>query len=131
VRVDHCHWDHLVWEEYLLVNGWIYGVDDHNLFDVGQQSISHIIRQNAWNGSTEDGGHRSWADYPYYGSEKFWFFEDNTIKGIGGISGGVDFFQRGRRGGRYKKFFKTQPKRHGTEGWPQRGMRVDEIYKKT
>ena len=28
-------------------------------------------------------GNGAWADFPYYGSDKFWFIEDNTIKGTG------------------------------------------------
>ena len=37
-------------------------------------------------------GNGAWADFPYYGSEKFWFIEDNTIKGIRrrSTSGGID-----------------------------------------
>ena len=41
-------------------------------------------------------GNGAWADFPYYGSDKFWFVEDNTIKGIGGISGGIDCHDGGR-----------------------------------
>ena len=33
VRVDHCHFDHLYWGYSLAVESWIYGIDDHNLFE--------------------------------------------------------------------------------------------------
>src|SRR5215831_13931116 len=33
-RIDHCHFYHLLWPAMLGIQGWTYGVDDHNLFDV-------------------------------------------------------------------------------------------------
>ena len=125
-RMDHCHLDTLAWEESLSIDGWIYGVDDHNLFDGGRSSISHIIRQGSWNNKTQ--GHGSWADFPYYGSEKFWFIEDNTIKGAGGISGGIDCSTGGRYVARHNYFLKCNPNGHGTEGGLVRGMRCYEVY---
>src|SRR4029453_13307520 len=32
-RIDHCHFYHLAWNAMLQVQGWTYGVDDHNLFE--------------------------------------------------------------------------------------------------
>src|SRR5262249_58746141 len=77
-RVDHCHFDHLYWTHSLQMKNWIYGVDDHNLFECNGNNISHITQHSSWGGS--NGGNGSWADYPYYGSGKVLFFENNTLK---------------------------------------------------
>src|SRR5262249_20159889 len=62
VRMDHCHLDNLIWEQSFLVNGWIYGVDDHNWFQCGANQISHVVRETSWNNQTGvyGGGHGSW-----------------------------------------------------------------------
>ena len=39
-RIDHCHFYHLAWNAMLQVQGWTYGVDDHNLFEQGD-GINH------------------------------------------------------------------------------------------
>ena len=117
-RVDHCHFDHLYWTHSLQLKSWIYGVDDHNLFECNGNNISHIIQHSSWGGSND--GHGSWADYPYYGSEKFWFIEDNTIKGSGSVvtSGGVDSSEGGRYVARHNYVQNTSFGGHGTEGGP-------------
>ena len=94
-RIDHCHFYHLAWNAMLQVSGWTYGVDDHNLFEQGDDANhSHFITNGSTNGHTNGNG--AWADFPYYGSDKFWFIEDNTIKGTGvsTVSGGIDCTQR-------------------------------------
>ena len=103
-RIDHCHFDHLYWGHSLQIGSWIYGVDDHNLYESNGNNISHLIHHSSWGGSNNGNG--SWADYPYYGSEKFWFMEDNTIKGSGsvGTSGGVDCQNGGRYVARHNYF---------------------------
>ena len=121
VRVDHCHFDHLYWGHSLAVESWIYGIDDHNLFESNGTNISHLIQHHSWGGQND--GHGSWADFPYYGSEKFWFIEDNTIKGSGSVvtSGGVDSSSGGRYVARHNYVQNTSFGGHGTEGGPKRG----------
>ena len=130
-RIDHCHFDHLYWGHSLQIGSWIYGVDDHNLYESNGNNISHLIHHNSWGGSNNGNG--SWADYPYYGSEKFWFMEDNTIKGSGsvGTSGGVDCQNGGRYVARHNYFQNTSVGGHGTEGGPIRGQRCDQVYNNT
>ena len=130
-RVDHCHFDHLYWGHSLQIGNWIYGVDDHNLFESNGNNISHLIHHSSWGGSNNGNG--SWADYPYYGSEKFWFMEDNTIKGSGSVatSGGVDCQNGGRYVARHNYFQNTSFGGHGTEGGPIRGQRCDQVYNNT
>ena len=70
-------------------------------------------------------GNGSWADFPYYGTEKFWFIEDNTIRGGGGS---IDVMNGGRYVARHNYFHDAAPNSHGTEGGPQRGARAREVY---
>src|SRR5262245_35818096 len=128
-RIDHCHFYHLAWGAMLQVSGWTYGVDDHNLFEQGNGvNHSHFITNGSTNGHTNGNG--AWADFPYYGSDKFWFLEDNTIKGNGGsnTSGGVDCLHGGRYVARHNYWQNATPNGHGTEGWAVRGMRAYQIY---
>ena len=130
-RIDHCHFYHLAWGAMLQVSGWTYGVDDHNLFEQGTANHSHYITNGATNGHTNGNG--SWADFPYYGSEKFWFIEDNTIKGTGisAVSGGIDCISGGRYVARHNYWQNATPNGHGTEGWAVRGMRAVQVYNNT
>ena len=131
-RIDHCHFYHLAWGAMLQVSGWTYGVDDHNLFEQGKGvNHSHFITNGSTNGHTNGNG--AWADFPYYGSDKFWFMEDNTIKGNGGsnTSGGVDCLHGGRYVARHNYWQNATPNGHGTEGWAVRGMRAYQIYNNT
>src|SRR5437763_16340994 len=128
-RVDHCHFYHLAWQAMLQVSDWTYGVDDHNLFDA--LNHSHYITNGSTNGHTNGNG--AWADFPYYGSNKFWFVEDNTIKGTGvnTISGGIDCSSGGRYVVRHNYWQNATPNGHGTEGWAVRGMRAVQSYSNT
>src|SRR5437762_6692788 len=131
-RIDHCHFYHLAWGAMLQVSGWTYGVDDHNLFEQGDgANKSHMFTNGATNGHTDGNG--AWADFPYYGSDKFWFVEDNTIKGTGvsPVSGGIDCTSGGRYVVRHNYWQNATPNGHGTEGWAVRGMRAVQSYSNT
>jgi hypothetical protein len=123
VRIDHCHFDYIHWECNIWIKGWVYGVDDHNVFDCNPGNLSHLIWHNTWGGAVAGDG--SWADFPYYGTEKFWFIEDNTIRGGGGS---IDVMNGGRYVARHNYFQDANPNSHGTEGGPQRGARAREVY---
>jgi FG-GAP-like repeat len=130
VRIDHCHFDRLYWANSIWIFGWIYGVDDHNVFDCNPASLSHLIWHNTWGGHTNGNG--SWADFPHYGTEKFWFIEDNTIRSVGAHAGGaIDVMNGGRYVARHNYFQNAAPNSHGTEGGPQRGGRAREVYGNT
>jgi FG-GAP-like repeat len=127
VRIDHCHFDHLYWAHTIWIHGWIYGVEDHNMFDCTPANLSHLIWHNTW--GNQANGNGSWADFPYYGTEKFWFIEDNTIRGNGPVtSGTIDSTNGGRYVARHNAFFNASLGGHGTEGGPQRGARAREVY---
>jgi hypothetical protein len=127
VRIDHCHFDHLYWAHTIWIYGWVYGIDDHNVFDCNPANLSHVIWHDTWGNQTNGNG--SWADFPYYGTEKFWFIEDNTIRGNGPVtSGRIDCMNGGRYVARHNVFHNATAGGHGTEGGPQRGAREREVY---
>lgn len=63
------------------IDGWMYGVFDHNLFDLLNASVNNGVRigHGTWNGQSLGNG--SWNDTEYFGSNQFMFFEDNTFNG--------------------------------------------------
>ena len=122
IRVDNCHFDMLrrraVWQD-----GWMYGVINENVFHINGAHEPFYFTQPRWNG--EDFGNGSWADFPYFGSGKFVFAEDNTLYGDGG---GVDNMNGGRWVMRHNFFQNCVISGHGTESGPQRGNRADMWY---
>ena len=129
-RIDNCHFDHLFWNAAVDLGGWVIGVQDHNLIECQSQGLSTLIFHDIWGGASAGNG--SWADFPYYGSEKFWFIEDNTIVGTGNdISGTIDSFKGGRWVVRHNFFNQCAPGGHGTEGGGVRGERCQQIYNNT
>jgi hypothetical protein len=135
MRVDHCHFDRWLQPKDIYVNGWVYGVSDHCIHDMPSNAnvFSFLIWYSTY-GSTpqlaQAHGHGSWADYPWYGTERFFFIEDNTINGNGQgpTSGCIDAKVGARYVARYNTFNNAQPNSHGTEGGPDRGVRVSEVY---
>ena len=130
-RIDHCHFDHLNWGYVIQLGDWIYGVEDHNLIECVGAGLSHRIQHEAWGGA--GGGNGSWADFPYFGSKKFWFIEDNTIKGSGSAptSGITDAGGGGRYVARHNYLQNTSCGGHGTEDLAPRGLRCDQVYNNT
>ena len=95
------------------------------------KSFSFFVNHNTWGGTSQINGNGSWADYPWYGTGKFWFIEDNTIIGSGvrQVSGTIDTFNGGRWVARHNYWKNALPSGHGTEGGAARGQRVSEFYK--
>ena len=133
MRVDHCHFASL-WQSHLISTiGWIYGVADHNVMQCRSASLSFLIWHNTYGGTSQMNGNGAWADYPWYGTNKFFFIEDNTINGSGAVptSGNIDVMNGGRYVARHNAFTNAAPNSHGTEGGPQRGGRAREVYDNT
>src|SRR6266480_1027757 len=127
IRIDHCHFDHL-YRNCLWIEGWIYGLADHSLFESTGGTQTASIHHPTWGGQTNGNG--SWADYPYYGTEKFFFIEDSTLVGAGTntTSGVIDGTDGCRYVLRHSFCHDVHAGGHGTEGELARGMRATEVY---
>jgi hypothetical protein len=131
MRVDHCHFASLYQGKIIWISGWVYGVADHNVMECRSGSYSFNVWHNTYGGASQINGNGSWADYPWYGTGKFWFIEDNRIVGSGSrgvVSAAIDTFNGGRWVARHNYWFNALPSGHGTEGGSVRGQRVNEFY---
>ena len=131
IRVDHCHFKPLYVGQVVEVSGWIYGVGDHNVFEFSQAGkVAWLIYNGSnWGGPSQIWGNGSWADYPWYGTEKFFFVEDSTFIRAGNTAtAAVDSLLGGRFVWRHNYHYNCIVADHGTEGAPARGCRVKEIY---
>jgi hypothetical protein len=132
LRIDHCHFDQL-YETAINTGGWVYGVIDHCLFTgrAGLSEAAILVYQMNWGGGSNGFGDGSWADPPYFGSEKFLFIEDNTFNNLASnqTNAGIDCYAGGRYVCRYNTFNNCLPLNHGTESPGRlRGSRAMEIY---
>jgi len=127
MRVDHCHFDQLYQTRCIWVSGWCEGVADHNVFKkrtgIGGTE-AFLIFSGKYGNDSEGLGHGSWADYPWYGTDKFFFIEDNTIEfgAATDTQGGARFVYR------HNYNIDTFCTTHGTEGGAARGSRAAEVY---
>ena len=134
IRIDHCHFHLLYQGKILWWNGWAYGVADHNFIETRPNSYAFYAYEQDYRypDGTVDSfgmGNGAWADYPYYGTEKFWFIEDNTIVGGGDLNSGLlDGDHGGKAVIRHNYWKNAIPSMHGTEGGWLRGMRAVEFY---
>src|SRR5882724_7667604 len=131
MRMDHCHVTAPIYYAVLLtVNGWVYGVADHNVMEVTGNSHPFFVGHKTW--GNQDNGNGSWADYPWFGTEKFFFIEDNTLTRTGRrLSSVCDSFEGGRWVIRHNYLLNVIPAGHGTEGAASRGQRANEFYDNT
>jgi hypothetical protein len=127
IRIDHCHFDHM-YRNCLSSGGWVYGLADHCLFESTGATQTASIHHLTWGGETNGNG--SWTDYPYYGTEKFFFIEDSTLVGAGTntTSGVIDGTNGCRYVLRHSFCHDVHAGGHGTEGGLARGMRTTEVY---
>ena len=129
MRVDHCHFDQL-YGDAIWTNGWLYGVADNNVMHMRGRSFPFNVDHYSWGGSSQIVGNGSWADYPWYGTDKFWFIETNTIIRVNATAAQslVDCSFGGRWVARHNYLENVLPQGHGTEGGNYRGQRVNEFY---
>jgi hypothetical protein len=120
-RIDHCTFDKLHGTN-LVTHGFLWGVIDHCRFNLtNEQPIN--INHETWNKG--DWGNGSWADDPYWGSEKFIFIEDNVFENSG-RKRAIDAFEGARFVVRYNQFHNCVLAMHGTEGQGRGGKQVEE-----
>jgi hypothetical protein len=130
-RIDHCHFASLYQGRIIWVGGWVYGVADHNVIQVRANDCPFYIWASTYGGTGQIEGHGSWADYPWYGTDKFWFVEDNTIiRTSSEPRGFVDSSFGGRFVIRHNYIHNSLVDDHGTEGIA-RGCRAKEVYNNT
>ncbi len=138
MRVDHCHFDNIYQTRCIWVNAGCFGVVDHCLFNErggmgGTETflIAHgsYVEAGAPSGSTRTNGNGSWADYPWYGTDKFVFLETNTHIFSHGGGAVTDTDLGARFVFRNNYVHNATVQGHGTElNGPSRGGRVNEIY---
>ena len=130
MRIDHCAFTNL-FAPAIQIEGAL-GVADHNTFSFVLTGIGIEVKHNGWGGRNYGDG--SWADLPYFGTSKFFFFEDNTFTNTTQVqtAGNIDSFGGGRYVARHNTFNNALANTHGTEsGGRQRSMRAIEIYNNT
>jgi hypothetical protein len=123
LRIDHCHWYNFIGGNVVgLTAGWIYGVVDHSLFDLGQGSVTNGFRvsMSLWGGHQDS--HGSWASPVNWGSGAAMFFENDTFN----FGAANDCNNGGRQVFRYDTFNYSFIQAH--EGSDERGCRSAEIY---
>jgi hypothetical protein len=127
-RIDHCHFDSLNQAKLIWPSGWNYGVADHNVFHLGGSQPFYITTDQC-GGTSQTNGNGAWADYPWFGTEKFFFIEDNTIIRTGSIARSLaDSLMGGRYVIRHNYVKNCIPANHGTEAGAPRGARAQEVY---
>jgi hypothetical protein len=130
IRLDHCHFALLYQAHIIQCNGWNYGVADHNFIEARGGSVPFFLNEATYGGANNTSGHGAWADYPWYGTEKFFFIEDNTIKRINAQMARTltDTIAGGRFIVRHNYIQDCVVANHGTEGGALRGGRGCEVY---
>jgi hypothetical protein len=128
-RIDHCHFDSLNQNKLIWPSGWNYGVADHNVFHLGNGQ-SFYITTDQYGGTSQTNGNGAWADYPWFGTEKFFFIEDNTIirTGLPIARSMADALVGARYVIRHNYIKNAIPANHGTEAGAPRGARAQEVY---
>jgi hypothetical protein len=129
MRIDHCAFTNLG-APAIQIEGAL-GVADHNTFTYNRGE-GILVFHRGWGGTNYGDG--SWADLPYFGTSKFFFFEDNTFTNttVYQTVGNIDSWAGGRYVARHNTFNNTLANTHGTEsGSRQRSVRAIEVYNNT
>jgi hypothetical protein len=125
IRIDHCYFDHIRASVVIGNGGWSYPVVDHNVVDY-DNGYAFVPDENSYDGKTNGNG--AWADFAWFGSEKFFFIETNTVRNSRGLHPCTDTTNGGRFVYRYNFNHNCLPADHGTEGGLARFDRAHEIY---
>lgn len=143
VRIDNCHIKLKKHRWAFFCDGEILGVMDHNVIE-GINGTNEIvyIEHTGWGddptgvgpGGTGQRSDGSWADDPYWGTNKFFFIEDNYFRNaqtgttnLTNKNGSVDGQGGTRCTYRYNVAFNTRVGTHGTESGG-RGLRAGRAW---
>ena len=131
VRIDNCHFALLYQGKIILPLNWTFGVVDHCYFEVRAPTFPFYVQTGSYGGIAGDViGNGSWADYPWYGTNKFFFIETNSFTSLNTTQPKalVDADHGARFVVRHNYIHNLVPQNHGTEGGLMRGSRCEEIY---
>lgn len=134
LRIDHCQFD-LLYQVGVVFSSWATNsVVDHCAGNYWHNVFSaKVYNGSGWN-SGDTFGDSSFADDSYLGSEKFVFFEDNTVNNTAPAqtTGTIDSQSGARYVVRHCYFINCAPNTHGTEtGGRLRSIRLHEWYQNT
>src|SRR5205814_5361925 len=80
VRIDHCHFEGLHQARMIWLDGKVYGVADHNVCRYSENVYFIAFSEGDLN---IDPGDEVWADFAWFGTDKFFFLEDDYIANSG------------------------------------------------
>jgi hypothetical protein len=127
IQLDQIHYDNLYNGPVVGIRGWTYGVTHHCYFKM-RSTISFEFQPGQYGG--KDHGTGAWEDYPWWGTYKFFFVEDNHLQGGGKstASGNTDCDTGARLVVRHNFWDNATIATHGMEGSATRAPRCLEIY---
>lgn len=131
-RIDNNHFKTLQYEDVDIQPDWYGapGVIDHNVMEFASGNHASIdIRASFYANNADGQGDASWSDFPYFGSSKFVFIEDNYFNNstLNEINGCIDGYFGGRWVFRHNHGYNLSLQTHGSEN-RYRGVRALEIY---
>ncbi len=131
-RVDHCKFN-LVNMTCMVWPKGVIGVIDHceHIINGTGGFLCYVFHEN-WNGGSKSD--KSWSDDAHWGTDQFWFIEDNIISAGGGSAGAacMDSYRGARWVFRHNTVKNCNLSAHGTESSGRtRGTRAVEVYDNT
>jgi hypothetical protein len=132
VRLDHLHFTGQIHRGAgIEIYAGTRGVQDHIVYDQADKSNPQNFQNKIKNGSYPYGD-IEWSRSSGFGTDDFWFIEDNWVNNDSGVifsaAQGWDGHQGSKYILRYCILFNVEILCHGTENSRQRGGRAQEIY---
>jgi len=136
VRLDHCHFMPMTYQgPDVQIKGAIFGVADHNVLEFTSKKAAFLFYAPNWpnpDGRAGTNGDGSWATPTNFGSQEFFFVEDNYITNLTSPfiegPGHTDDSMGARWVFRHNHCYDTEVQTHGTECCRFRGGRAREVY---